>query len=74
MAKIVVTWSYNDDTEDGEKISKWLLSKAVQKNVSLAMRNLILKRNSETDIVQLRDEVAQLREELEELKKKVDGK
>jgi hypothetical protein len=75
MAKVVVTWSYNDDTEDGKKIEKWLLSKPVQKNVAAAIRKKILGKDyTEDGMTELRDEVAQLREELEELRKKVEGK
>jgi hypothetical protein len=71
MAKINVTFNYNDDGPEGEQITKWLLN---QGNVSAAIRRLILKKPLETDgVAELRDEVAQLREEMEELRKKVDG-
>lgn len=75
MAKVVVTWSYNDETEDGKKIEKWLLSKPVQKNVSAAIKKKILGKDyTEDGMAELRDEVAELRKEVKELRKKVDGK
>lgn len=73
MSKINITFSYNSEGKDGEKITKWLLAAEKQGNISEAIRRLILNKPLQPKgIEELSDEVAQLREELDELRKKIE--
>lgn len=70
MPKVNVTFIYNNEGEDGEKITQWLLA---QDNVSASIRRLILKKPLSTDgIVELRREVKRLADEVDGIKRRID--
>jgi uncharacterized protein YceH (UPF0502 family) len=68
--KVNVSFTYNDETEQGQKLSEWLLLPEVQKNVSKAIRDRLFPEDEKPG---LEERVAVLEEEVSELKKTLDS-